>query len=75
MQGPPGTGKSTTIFHTITSRLDKGTVTLATCVQNKAVDAIAEKLGDRVPFFVHGNDERLGLVAKQYVESINLSTF
>jgi hypothetical protein len=43
------------------------TVTLATCVQNKAVDAIAEKLVKAAtPFFVHGNDARLGLVAKEW---------
>lgn len=66
IQGPPGTGKSTTIFHIITQRLEDGAVALATCVQNKAVDAIAEKLGGRIPFFVFGNDDRLGLIAKQY---------
>lgn len=65
VQGPPGTGKSTTIFHIINSRLPEGTVALATCVQNKAVDAIADKLEDRVPFFVYGREDRLGLVSKR----------
>jgi hypothetical protein len=42
-------------------------VTLATCVQNKAVDAIAEKLvSSRMPFFVFGNALRLGLLAKEW---------
>jgi nucleoside-triphosphatase THEP1 len=39
--GPPGSGKSTVIAHIISSCLPDGDVTLATCVQNKAVDAIA----------------------------------
>lgn len=62
-------GKSTVIFHIIASFLPSTEVTLATCVQNKAVDAIAEKLAacnGRVPFFVFGNGERLGPVARRW---------
>eukprot|EP00052_Salpingoeca_macrocollata_P013488 m.105340 g.105340 ORF g.105340 m.105340 type:complete len:744 (-) comp18935_c0_seq4:41-2272(-) len=66
IQGPPGTGKSTTIFHIIKCSLPKNSVALACCVQNKAVDAIADKLAGKIPFFVHGNEERLGLVSKQW---------
>lgn len=67
LQGPPGTGKSTVIAHIVSSCLHDGDVTLATCVQNKAVDAIAEKLGSlpkgQLPFFVTGNITRLGIQA------------
>jgi hypothetical protein len=37
-------------------------------VQNKAVDAIAEKLAsaNNIGFFVVGNEERLGLLAKRW---------
>ena len=36
-------------------------------MQNKAVDAIAEKLVTAaMPFFVHGTEQRLGLVAKEW---------
>ena len=66
VQGPPGTGKSTTIFHIIRTKLAAGEVALATCVQNKAVDAIADKLAGRLPFLVEGNPERLGLVASHW---------
>eukprot|EP00601_Ochromonadales_sp_CCMP2298_P007636 CAMPEP_0173213804 /NCGR_PEP_ID=MMETSP1141-20130122/25605_1 /TAXON_ID=483371 /ORGANISM="non described non described, Strain CCMP2298" /LENGTH=718 /DNA_ID=CAMNT_0014141067 /DNA_START=61 /DNA_END=2213 /DNA_ORIENTATION=- len=44
IQGPPGTGKSTIIYHIVNSFLGRNAVSLASCVQNKAVDAIAEKL-------------------------------
>jgi hypothetical protein len=51
----------------INSYLPAGQVTLATCVQNKAVDAIAEKLAAAaLPFFVFGNDARLSLLAKEW---------
>eukprot|EP00043_Microstomoeca_roanoka_P016270 m.165419 g.165419 ORF g.165419 m.165419 type:complete len:791 (-) comp16424_c0_seq1:136-2508(-) len=68
IQGPPGTGKSTLIFHIMNSALSSDDVTLATCVQNKAVDAITEKLAKskQIPFFVHGNEKRLGLVSKEW---------
>lgn len=68
LQGPPGTGKSTVIYHIVRSYLPSGSVALATCVQNKAVDAIAEKLATSadVPFFVFGNEARLGLLARQW---------
>lgn len=55
------------IAHIVSSCLPNNDVTLATCVQNKAVDAIAEKLGSlpngQLPFFVTGNVTRLGLQA------------
>eukprot|EP00041_Stephanoeca_diplocostata_P019945 m.437112 g.437112 ORF g.437112 m.437112 type:complete len:758 (-) comp21431_c0_seq1:838-3111(-) len=66
IQGPPGTGKSTTIFHIITSRLPSDHVALATCVQNKAIDAISEKFAHNIPFIVFGNDDRLGLISKYW---------
>lgn len=68
IQGPPGTGKSTTIFHILNSRVPKDKVAIVTCVQNKAVDSIAEKLMntmDNMPFFVIGNEKKLGPTAKQ----------
>ena len=49
IQGPPGTGKSTTIHWIIKTRLAPGDVALATCVQNKALGAIAEKLAGIQP--------------------------
>jgi AAA domain/Zinc finger C-x8-C-x5-C-x3-H type (and similar) len=83
IQGPPGTGKSTIILHAIRTFLPRGSATsgeglevvLATCVQNKAVDAIADKLAkaygaagkkgeEKINFFVFGNEERLGLVSR-----------
>jgi len=68
IQGPPGTGKSTTIYHIVNSFLPEGSVTLATCVQNKAVDAIAEKFAkvNNIIFFVYGNEQRLGMLAKEW---------
>eukprot|EP00050_Salpingoeca_kvevrii_P005801 m.285716 g.285716 ORF g.285716 m.285716 type:complete len:782 (-) comp11430_c0_seq1:90-2435(-) len=75
IQGPPGTGKSTTIFHIVKHLMaDQDGITLASCVQNKAVDAIAEKLAGKgandgqplVPFIVAGNPDRIGIVAKRY---------
>lgn len=52
-------------FH---SYVPVGDIVLATCVQNKAVDAIAEKFAVEkdIPFFVFGNPERLGLLAKSW---------
>lgn len=47
MQGPPGTGKSTTIYHIISTYVPRGAVVLATCVQNKAVDAIQKLAQER----------------------------
>lgn len=63
-----GTGKSTVIYHIIRSFLPPNEVTLACCVQNKAVDSIAEKLVKcrDIPFFVVGNENRLGLLAIQW---------
>lgn len=72
IQGPPGTGKSTTIRWIIETRLAPDEVALATCVQNKAMGAIAEKLAatttttGHIPFFVEGNPERLDPVAKHW---------
>jgi hypothetical protein len=70
IQGPPGTGKSTVIAHILRSSTPEDEVSLVTCVQNKAVDAIAEKLRSIekgvLPFFVVGNTERLGLIAQQW---------
>ncbi len=62
-------GKSTTIFHIVQSRLPAGSVALVTCVQNKAVDSLAEKLASTVltcPFFVVGNEKNLGSTAAAY---------
>ena len=62
IQGPPGTGKSTTIFHILNSMI--ADAALVTCVQNKAVDSIAEKLAtSSVPFVVFGRDANLGPAA------------
>lgn len=55
------------IAHIVSSCLSDDEVTLVTCVQNKAVDAIAQKLGSlprgELPFFVAGNVARLGIDA------------
>ena len=60
-------GKSTLIYHLISKYLPAGDVCLATCVQNKAVDAIADKLASaKLPFIVAGNASRLGLVAVEW---------
>jgi len=65
IQGPPGTGKSTTIFHIISSLVPDAA--LVTCVQNKAVDSIAEKLAtSAMTFVVFGNDKNLGPTAVRY---------
>ena len=69
IQGPPGTGKSTTIFHLVHAALPEGFRAIVTCVQNKALDAIAEKLGphvDAVPFVVLGRAGRLGDAASRF---------
>jgi len=67
IQGPPGTGKSTTIFHILQSLLPSDKKAIVTCVQNKAIDSIAEKLGTTdLPFIVLGNQDRLGDCAKQH---------
>jgi len=67
IQGPPGTGKSTTIFHIIQNRLPDDHKAIVTCVQNKAIDSIVEKLRTTdVPFVVHGHPNRLGDHAKEY---------
>ena len=67
IQGPPGTGKSTTIFHLLNSFVPADYLAIVTCVQNKAVDSIAEKLAGHIPFLVFGNEDRLGETAKKYL--------
>lgn len=66
IQGPPGTGKSTIIFHLVNSFLPLGEVALATCIQNKAVDAIAEKFAasGEIPFFARTGVALRGACAK-----------
>jgi len=67
IQGPPGTGKSSTIFHIVHSAMPLGMVAVVTCVQNRAVDALACKFSAGVlPFLVLGSPERLGDTAKQF---------
>jgi hypothetical protein len=67
IQGPPGTGKSSTIFHIVHSAMPLGMVAIVTCVQNRAVDALACKFQSGViPFLVLGSPDRLGDTAKQY---------
>ena len=67
IQGPLGTGKSTTIFHILQNRLPDDVKAMVTCVQSKAVDSIAEKLGATdLRFVVFGNPSRLGDCAKRY---------
>ena len=62
IQGPPGTGKSSTIYH-ITRLVPF--LARVTCVQNKALDAIAEKLEDNIPFIVFGSPKNLGVAANR----------
>ena len=68
IQGPPGTGKSSTIFHIVNSAMPAGMVAIVTCVQNRAVDALACKFrsSDDIVFLVLGSPDRLGDTAKQY---------
>ena len=67
IQGPPGTGKSTTIFHILSTRLPDDHKAIVTCVQNRAVESIVEKLRiTGLQFVVHGNPGRLGEHAKLY---------
>jgi hypothetical protein len=67
IQGPPGTGKSSTIFHIVHSAMPLGMVAIVTCVQNRAVDALACKfLAGMLPFLVLGSPDRLGDTAKQF---------
>lgn len=70
IQGPPGTGKSTTIFHILQSVVPQTHHAIVTCVQNKALDSIVEKLGPTgFPFIVYGNPSRLGDCAKSFLMS------
>jgi AAA domain len=70
IQGPPGTGKSTTIFHILQSVIPETHHAIVTCVQNKALDSIVEKLGPTgFPFVVYGNPSRLGDCAKAFLMS------
>lgn len=67
IQGPPGTGKSTTIFHIVQTAVPAGYHAIVACVQNKALDSIAEKLGlTGMEFIVYGNPSRLGDSAKRF---------
>ena len=68
IQGPPGTGKSSTIFHIVNSAMPAGMVAIITCVQNRAVDALACKFqsSDNIVFLVLGSPDRLGDTAKQF---------
>ena len=73
IQGPPGTGKSTTIFHIVNSAIPSKThAAIVTCVQNKAVDAIAEKFAANnasLPFLAFGSEERIGDTAARFTLS------
>jgi hypothetical protein len=67
IQGPPGTGKSSTIFHIVHSAMPSGMVAIITCVQNRAVDALACKFqSSSVGFIVLGSPDRLGDTAKKF---------
>ena len=67
IQGPPGTGKSSTIFHIVNSAMPLGMAAIITCVQNRAVDALACKFqSSAIRFLVVGDPGRLGDTAKQY---------
>eukprot|EP00596_Hydrurales_sp_CCMP1899_P000566 CAMPEP_0119052944 /NCGR_PEP_ID=MMETSP1177-20130426/74074_1 /TAXON_ID=2985 /ORGANISM="Ochromonas sp, Strain CCMP1899" /LENGTH=563 /DNA_ID=CAMNT_0007032693 /DNA_START=27 /DNA_END=1719 /DNA_ORIENTATION=+ len=78
IQGPPGTGKSTSIALLARHFIPRNEIILATCVQNKAVDSIAEKLGSLrvgdLPFFVLGNSDRLGIEANKWTLESQVST-
>jgi hypothetical protein len=78
IQGPPGTGKSTSIALLARHFIPRNEIILATCVQNKAVDSIAEKLGSlrvgNLPFFVLGNSDRLGIEANKWTLESQVST-
>jgi hypothetical protein len=63
-------GKSTTIFHIIRTRVPSGTLALVTSVQNKAVEAIANKLRrtmKETPFFVFGHEKNLGTASTDFL--------
>ena len=67
IQGPPGTGKSSTIFHIVNSAMPDDMVAIVTCVQNRAVDALACKFqSSAIRFLVIGSPDRLGDTAKQH---------
>ena len=67
IQGPPGTGKSTTIFHILKSKLPPDYRAVVTCMQNRALDSIAEKLCmGGFPFVVLGHESRLGETARRH---------
>ena len=60
----PWTGKSTTILGIIIQRSPMDSCSLVTCVQNKAVDSMAEKLAmaaQDIAFFVLGHKSNLGI--------------
>ena len=70
IQGPPGTGKSTTIFHVVNTAMPpEQFVAIVTCVQNKAVDALAEKFGANIavlPFIAVGSPASMGDTAARF---------
>jgi hypothetical protein len=69
IQGPPGTGKSTTIYHILSAAVPPQCRAVVTCVQNKAIDSLVEKLAqsiDTLPFVVHGRPDRLGDCAARF---------
>ena len=75
IQGPPGTGKSSTIFHVVNSAMPAGMVAIVTCVQNRAVDALACKFQNSdIGFIVLGSPDRLGDTAKKYALDSRVET-
>eukprot|EP00903_Cladosiphon_okamuranus_P010260 g9714.t1 len=62
--GPPGTGKSTTIYHVIKSRVQKGARVLITSIRNQAIDAVTGKVV-ALGVLVFGSEARLGVHAKE----------
>jgi hypothetical protein len=77
IQGPPGTGKSSTIFHIVNSAMPAGMVAVITCVQNRAVDALACKFQSseqHTPFIVLGSPDRLGDTARKFALESRVET-
>lgn len=73
IQGPPGTGKSTTIFHLVHDCMPLSTNSVVCAVQNRAVEAICQRLSSAVTtgdldfkFFVFGNEKRLAETSKMW---------
>ena len=72
IQGPPGTGKSSTIFHLVRDCMPLSTKSVVCAVQNRAVEAICQRLSRAVntdgdfKFFVVGNEKRLAETSKMW---------